>query len=83
MACTDDDTVMAYLDHADDNIPRLDVTDDFQSERSQILRAQGPQFHFTFGDYLVKSMLGPVDHYFDSLDTSGAHGKQGDCCTIG
>ena len=83
MACTDDDSVMEYLDEADDSIPRLDVTDDFQSERAQILRAQGPRFHFTYGDYLVKAMLGPVDSYFDSLDSGsrGAVGQDG-CCSL-
>ena len=48
MACTDDDQTMAYLNHADNAIPRLDVTDDFFSERAEILRAQGAGFHFTY-----------------------------------
>jgi hypothetical protein len=57
MACTDDESAMAYLNAADSGIPRVDVTDDYTSERNEILRAQGPTFHFTFGDYVTKSLL--------------------------
>ena len=87
MACTDDEQCMAYLNQADSAIPRLDVTDDFISERQDIVRAQGAGFHFTFGDYIVKSMLGPIDPYFDSLDSGSfnrrAAANTGDgCCAI-
>ena len=47
MACTDDDNSVAYLNQADENIPLVDVSDDYHSERREILRAQGAQFHFT------------------------------------
>jgi hypothetical protein len=68
MACTDDEGAVQYLNAADENIPLLDVSDDFHSERREILRAQGAGFHFTVGDYVVKALLGPVDAYFDGLD---------------
>lgn len=79
MACTDDESAVAYLDNVDRTVPRVDVTDDFRSERAQILRAQGASYHFTFGDYIVKSLLGPVDPFFDSLDTPTHKKKE---CTI-
>ena len=92
LACTDDDESVAYLNEADSSIPRLDVTDDFGSERIEVLRAQGQGFHFSFGDYVVKCLLGPVDSYFDSLDSArnltkggagGAPAGQGDgCCAV-
>jgi hypothetical protein len=76
MACTDDEGTMAYLNRVDDQIPRLDVTDDYASEKKEILRAQGPQFHFTYGDvscrynqppyslytYYVHSSTAPINH---------------------
>ena len=77
MACTDDDGAIAYLDKVDRTVPRVDVTDDFRSERAQVLRSQGPKFHFSFGDYVVKALLGPVDPLFDSLDS-----KKKGACTI-
>jgi hypothetical protein len=61
MACTDDEGAVQYLNAADENIPLLDVSDDFHSERREILRAQGAGFHFTYGDYIAKCMLGPID----------------------
>jgi len=40
MACTDDEESVAYLNEADRDIERLDVTDDFRSERKEVQRAQ-------------------------------------------
>ena len=77
MACTDDDESVAYLNEADRDIARVDVTDDYRSERKEILAAQGANFHFTYGDYVVKAMLGPVDNSFDKLDQ-----RAGGCCAI-
>ena len=57
MACTDDESAVAYLNAADSGIPRVDVTDDYASERAEILRAQGPSAAFSFGDYVTKSLL--------------------------
>jgi len=71
MACTDEESVMEYLNRADDTISRLDVTDDYASEREEVLKAQGRSFAFSRGDWLCKAMLGPVDVYFDELDGSG------------
>ena len=87
MACTDDEQCMAYLNQADNAIPRLDVVDDYHSERQDILRAQGAGFHFTYADYLCKALLGPLDPYFDSLDSGSfnrraAAGTSDGCCAI-
>jgi hypothetical protein len=68
MACTDNDQVMEYLNGWDKKIPKLDVVDDYTSERKQIIAAQGPQFHFTKGDYIVKALVGSMDHELDKLD---------------
>lgn len=68
MACTDDDNAIAYLEKVDTTVPRVDVCDDYLSERRAIQRVQGGAFLFSFGDYVVKALLGPVDTYFDGLD---------------
>jgi len=67
-ACTDDDSVMAYLNKWDIQIPRLDVVDDYGSERKEILSARGKKFQFNRGDYVVKLLMGSIDPYFDKLD---------------
>ena len=68
VACTDDRDVLAYLNTWDRVKPRLDVTDDYASERAEVLQAQGVSFPFSRGDYLVKLLLGAVDPDIDALD---------------
>ncbi len=84
VACTDDDASMQYLDNWDKNIPRLDVIDDFRSERTQITRAQGSRFRFSFGDYICKSMVGSINPDLDKLDEvrQGNRHQGGECCAI-
>ena len=63
---------MEYLNNWDQTIPRLDVIDDFRNEKLEILGAQGSNFKFSFGDYIVKSLIGSIDPEMDGLDE--AHG---------
>ena len=42
-------------------MPNLDVMDDYRSERTEIQRNRGPTFPFSFGDYIVKALLGSMD----------------------
>lgn len=69
IACTDDDVAVEYLNRWDEELPRLDVVDDFRNERKEVQRACGKDFHFTYGDYVVKSILGSIDPEIDNLDT--------------
>ena len=63
VACTDDDGAVDYLDGFISNgYPNLDVTDDYKSEREEVKKKTGKTF--TFGDYVCKVMLGPVDPSF-------------------
>ncbi len=59
---------MAYLNNWDRTIPRLDVVDDFRNEKLEIIRAQGIRFKFSFGDYIVKSLIGSIDPEMDNMD---------------
>lgn len=68
LACTDDYDSVAYLDDIDTTLPRVDVCDDYPSELQQIHKVQGKSFSFSFGSYVVKTLLGSVDSYFDNLD---------------
>ena len=42
-------------------MPNLDVIDDYRSEKAEIQRNRGPTFPFSFGDYIVKALLGSLD----------------------
>ncbi|CAF0795701.1 unnamed protein product [Rotaria sordida] len=68
MACTDDQKCMSYLNDWDRAIPNLDVVDNYESEKEEILAIQGKSFPFSFGDYVVKILMGGVDSWFDMLD---------------
>jgi hypothetical protein len=56
----------------------LDIIDDYRSERIEIKRARGQGFSFTFGDYVVKSLIGSIDPEFDNLDEN----ISSKCCTV-
>lgn len=75
MACTDDENVIGYLNGWDKELTNLDVVDDYQSERKEIIKAQGSQFKFTLGDYVIKSLLGSFVPWFDSLDEKKVKSK--------
>lgn len=68
LACTDDDRTIDYLNNWDRIIPRVDVVDDYFSERTEILRAQGQNFHFSYGEYVIKTMAGSLVPELDVLD---------------
>ena len=77
LACTDDDNSIDYLNKIDRIIPGIDVTDDYRSELKEIKKYKGDNYKFSFGDYVVKALLGPIDPSFDNLDE-----KYDNCCVI-
>lgn len=77
VACTDDDESMRYLNRWDREISKLDVVDDYRSERNEIKKAKGNSFPFSFGDYVVKSLIGSIDSELDNLDEDHST-----CCNV-
>ena len=88
VACTDDDSSIKYLDKWDREIKNLDVVDDFRNERDQIQKANGNQFLFSYGDYVVKSLVGSIDPELDNLDETNdtinliSIANSNSCCCI-
>lgn len=80
VACTDEIKTMEYLNEWDLRLPHLDVVDNFTREKREIQRIQGQHFNFSFGDYIVKILLGPIDPFFDSLDERPLHGHAHEGC---
>ncbi|TPX63961.1 hypothetical protein CcCBS67573_g08538 [Chytriomyces confervae] len=68
LACTDNDAEIEYLNDWDVKLPNLDVVDDYNTERRQILAIQGNSFPFSRGDWVCKMLLGPIDPEIDALD---------------
>eukprot|EP01061_Rhynchopus_euleeides_P013794 TRINITY_DN2396_c0_g1_i1.p1 TRINITY_DN2396_c0_g1~~TRINITY_DN2396_c0_g1_i1.p1 ORF type:complete len:325 (+),score=120.13 TRINITY_DN2396_c0_g1_i1:50-976(+) len=77
MACTDDDDEVGWLDKLDRKFKDVDVTDDFETERRQVLRTGRKRF--SRGDYLTKALLGPISTALDGLDESKGFFKK---CSI-
>ena len=67
MACTSNEREVRWLNAFDEKFTKVDVTDDYMTERLQVLRA-GKYRHFNKADYVVKALLGPVVARFDNLD---------------
>jgi hypothetical protein len=87
VSCTDEDNTMDYLNNWDRIIPRLDVVDDYRNEKAEILKAKGPRFPFSYGDYIVKTLIGSMDPELDNLDETGnrnlaTSSQNDDCCII-
>lgn len=68
VACTDNQSSVAYLNEFDCKLRNLDVVDDYRSELQEVRKVQGNRFSFTFGDYVVKSLIGSIDLTLDHLD---------------
>jgi hypothetical protein len=70
MACTGRDSAeLKWLDEIDEQIQKLDVTDDFITEKKKA-EASGST-NFTRGDWLLKAMLGGVLEKYDRDTPSG------------
>jgi hypothetical protein len=80
VACTDDEESVGYLNKIDRIVPGIDVVDDYESERAEVRKVQGAKFPFSFGDYVVKTLLGSIDPKMDALDEKRLGG--GGCCVI-
>lgn len=68
IACTDEEDSMDYMNKWDRNIPNLDVVDDFRNEKNQVVKHKGSRARFTYGDYVVKCLLGSIDKRLDKSD---------------
>ena len=83
LACTDDDSVISYLQNWDTTIPNLDVVDDFHTVKNNVIKKQGQTYNFTFGDYVVKTLLGSMDKFFDEIDEIDTNNFRGNTtCAI-
>jgi hypothetical protein len=68
LACTTSNTAMDWLNKVDKKCKRVDVIDDYRSEKDQIISVQGKDFTYTHGDHILKMLLGAVLQKYDDLD---------------
>ena len=55
-----------YLKNWDITIPRLHVVGDFKTETNKVMRMS--RIRLSFGDYILKALLGSLDRDIDMLD---------------
>lgn len=67
MACTDNDAAVAWMDELDVKHAEVDATDDYDTERAQVLKA-GLFATFERGDWVAKALLGAVSKKWNCLD---------------
>ena len=68
LACSDQECDVGYLNKLDKKIPNIDTLDDYQSELKEVKSAQGKKFKYSFGDHIVRLLLGPLCTELDKLD---------------
>ena len=68
LACSDNEKDVGYLNELDHDIPNIDTLDDYLSEKKEVLQVQGEYFNYTFGDHVVRLLLGSLCPELDALD---------------
>ncbi|CAF1305178.1 unnamed protein product [Rotaria sp. Silwood1] len=71
LACTDDESNIAYMDEWENTMVNVNVTDDYRTERDFVHRNRGPHYPFSFGDHIAKSLLNAIDpkiNVFNNLE---------------
>ena len=68
LACSDREIDVGYLNKLDKRVPNIDTLDDYQSELIEVQNAQGSKFNYSFGDHVVRLLLGPICDNLDKLD---------------
>ncbi len=68
LACTNQNDVMEFLNKLDKTIDHLDVIDDYQSEKKEVLAVQGKHTKYSFGDHICRLILSPIIPEYDLMD---------------
>jgi hypothetical protein len=61
LACTDEPEALNYLNNWDRTMDHVDVVDDYRSELAQVKEKRGANTQFSYGDYLIKALIGSID----------------------
>jgi len=68
LACTNDERAVKYLQVIDEMFDKIDVVDDYESEYNDIIKHRGTNYKFSYGDYIVKMLIGSLDREEDRRD---------------
>jgi hypothetical protein len=76
---TDQRKDIEHIDEIGDTVKRFDVTDIYPIEMPEVKAARGKDYPFSYGDYIVKMLLGAMDPLNFNLDQRV---KNNACCTV-
>jgi hypothetical protein len=69
VSCTDVDSEVAWMKQVDEAAPYVAEVDDYQTEREEVIRAQGQVFPFTKGVWIICLLVAALDPKgLDALD---------------
>ena len=69
LLCTDESICVNYMREWDRRMTNVDVTDDYHTEKKRIQECQNRNdFHFSYGDYVIKALVGAIDSEMDALN---------------
>ena len=68
LICTEQPDQIQYINNIDKQYNKLDVSDDYITELREIRNTQGSKYNFSYGDYIVKVLVGSINKKLDSLD---------------
>lgn len=86
--CTDDEVIeRSYrsLEYNPRNLVNtgilgVDVSEDYRGECRDVQRTRGRSYRFSFGDYIVKVLVGSIDPSVHNIDLPD--GLCGGCCVV-
>ena len=77
--CTEEDDVVGQYNKYLDKIPNVDITDDYQSEKTEV-EAYGRKLPYY--KWMAKAVLGGKLHKYDRMDERSVRGGGGACCVV-
>ena len=68
LLCTDDSDCINYFRQWDREMRNVDVTTNFTREIEEIRKHRGHNYPFSYGDYVVKALVGAIDPEMDHIN---------------
>lgn len=90
LLCSDKEDEIGYANGMDKRVKNLDVIDDYESEKKEVMKKQTVGFRYTLGDHVARLLLGPTNKKYDKQDESkvgqitedNPNGDKPACCVV-
>ena len=67
LLCNDKPECFEYMSQWDEDMKNVDVVVDYRRQKELVHKYQGEDYSFSFGDYVVKALLGAINEEMDAL----------------